>query len=185
MRKSLPTALFVVWISISTTAVAFDEWEWTLEGGHLWGIRFNTRNDYRMAPAMFTLRAPSTHQFGEWTAHARASLLHAGFTRGPETRYTGLLLAPSFERKIATTDVTPFLSAGGGVGLADSSGGNEGLGHDLTLNWFAQAGVRRNMAGSFDWQASVFFLHLSNGGRTDPNPAVDALGFTLGVSRRF
>ena len=27
--------------------------------------------------------------------------------------------------------------------------------------------------------------HLSNGGQTNPNPGLDSLGFTLGVSRSF
>lgn len=31
--------------------------------------------------------------------------------------------------------------------------------------------------------AGIMFQHLSHGGRTKPNPGIDALGFTLGYSR--
>jgi len=34
-------------------------------------------------------------------------------------------------------------------------------------------------------RAGAMFQHMSNGGATDPNPGIDALGFTIGCSWRF
>ena len=184
MTKMVLTAITATCLS-STAAHAFDGWDWTVEGGYLWGMRLNTKNDYEMAPVLLTLRSPATLEFGDWVVRSRFSALAASFTRGPEDYYTGLLAAPSIERNIDAIDTTLLFSIGGGIGLTNSSGGNNGLGHDFTLNWFAQGGIHQRLTETIDWQASVFFLHLSNGARTDPNPAVDALGFTLGVTRRF
>lgn len=164
---------------------AFEGWDWTLESGYLWGLRNNTVSDYEVAPTLFTLRGPSTWEIGGWVVRPRFSALAAAFTEGPESYYFGLAAAPSIERQLTTLPATLFVSVGGGIGLTDSSGGQDGLGHDFTLNWFAQAGIRHRLTETLDWQASVFFLHLSNGGRTTPNPAVDALGVTLGITRRF
>lgn len=170
----------------ATAASTWDGWDWTAEAGYLWGTRLNTNNDYEMAPAMFTLRSPATYDLGHgWTVRTRISAMFADFTRGPEDYYAGLMAAPSLERPFADGRATLFFSVGGGIGLTNSSGGNDGLGHDLTLNWFAQGGLRHHLTDTIDWQASLFFLHLSNRGRTNPNPAVDALGFTLGITRRF
>ncbi len=166
-------------------------WDLTVESGYLWGLRINTANDYEMAPAQLTLRSPATITLWEgndgarWIVRTRLSLMVAAFTRGPEDFYTAVLAAPSIEREFAGGATAWFFSLGGGAGITNSSGGNDGLGHDLSLNWFAQGGLRQRISESLDWQASVFFLHLSNGGRTTPNPAVDALGFSVGFTRRF
>ena len=184
MKKQTLAALAAACFSTGT-AEAFDGWDWTIEGGYLWGMGLNTGNDYELAPAILTLRSPATLEFGDWVVRTRISALAASITRGPENYYAGLLAAPSVERTIADLDATWFFSVGGGIGLTNSSGGNDGLGHDFTLNWFAQSGIRQRLSETLDWQASLFFLHLSNGARTNPNPAVDALGFTLGVTRRF
>jgi len=38
-----------------------------------------------------------------------------------------------------------FFSIGGGAGWTNSSGGTDGLGPDLTLNWFTQLGLRHEI----------------------------------------
>lgn len=185
MKKPLIIALTTAGIS-AAAAEAFEGWDWTIESGYLWGMRLNTDNDYEMVPTLLTLRSPAVWEFGgDWVVRSRFSALASIFTRGPEDYYAGLLAAPSIERNFPDLNAAAFFSIGGGVGLTNSSGGNNGLGHDLTLNWFAQGGYRQQLTETLDWQASVFFLHLSNGARTNPNPAVDALGFTLGVTWRF
>lgn len=167
-------------------ADASEQWDWTLESGYLWGLGHNTDGDYELAPLMFTLRTPATMTLGEgWVVRTRVSALFAGMVSGPEDYYAGLLAAPSLERGFADGTGAWFFSIGGGAGLTNSTGGTGGLGHDFTLNWFAQGGLRQRLTDSLDWQASVFFIHLSNGGRTNPNAGVDALGFTLGVTKRF
>jgi lipid A 3-O-deacylase len=34
-------------------------------------------------------------------------------------------------------------------------------------------------------RVGVMFQHISNGGATDPNPGINALGFTVGLSWGF
>jgi hypothetical protein len=60
-----------------------------------------------------------------------------------------------------------------------------GQGQDFTLNWFARGGVEHVTARGTKLSAGLMFHHLSNGGQTEPNPGIDALGFTLGWSRAF
>ncbi|WP_461784217.1 acyloxyacyl hydrolase [Prosthecobacter sp.] len=50
---------------------------------------------------------------------------------------------------------------------------------------YGQLGVARVLTDSWSLRASAIFQHLSNGGATHPNSGLDALGFTLGVSRSF
>ena len=74
---------------------------------------------------------------------------------------------------------------GGGFGALDSTDTPGGQGQDLTLNWFANAGVRHYLKPSFALSAGIMFQHWSNGGATDPNPGLDALGPVLGATWSF
>jgi hypothetical protein len=67
----------------------------------------------------------------------------------------------------------------------DSQGVPGGQGQDFTLNWFAHLGVQQVLTDRMSLRAGAMFQHMSNGGATDPNPGIDAIGFTLGISRRF
>jgi hypothetical protein len=78
-----------------------------------------------------------------------------------------------------------FGSIGGGVGWVDAQNVPGGQGQDFTLNWYGQLGVSRVLTDSWSLRASAMFQHLSNGGQTNPNPGLDSLGFTFGVSRSF
>ena len=77
------------------------------------------------------------------------------------------------------------LTLGGGFGWLDSQGVPGGQGQDFTLHWFARAGVERVINERIRLQAGLMFQHLSNGGQTDPNPGIDAVGFTFGGSWSF
>ena len=70
--------------------------------------------------------------------------------------------------------------AGGGCGFIDSQGVAGGQGQDFTLNYFFRGGVERIVDRNLSLTAGVLFQHLSNGGRTDPNPGLNGFGFTVG-----
>jgi len=167
---------------------AWGGWECTAESGYLWGLGTDTDADYEIIPTVLTLRSPVVWNWWEGgngdslTVRSRYSLLMEAFTKGPEDYYFGLAAAPSIEYAFASGESTLFLSIGGGAGWTNSAGGTEGQGQDFTLNWLAQFGLRHELTEKVSVLGSVFFIHHSNGGMTDPNPGIDALGFTLGLS---
>ena len=59
------------------------------------------------------------------------------------------------------------------------------MGQDFTLNWFSQLGIRQSITEDLSILGSAYFTHHSNGGMTDPNPGIDALGFTVGLGWKF
>ena len=105
--------------------------------------------------------------------------------RGPESYYIGLAAAPSVEYWFPSQKTSAFFSIGGGFGWTDSAGGQQALGQDFTFNWFMQLGLRQKITGNLSLLGGPYYQHLSNGGATDPNPAVDALGFTVGLGWTF
>ncbi len=168
-----------------------DSWEWTLESGYLWNVGNNTDIDYEIVPTQLTLRSPVVWTWWEDESGAeivvrnRFSLLMESITAGPESYYLGAAAAPSIEYWFPDDKTSLFFSIGGGLGWTDSSGGTDGMGQDLTFNWFTQLGVRREIMENVSLLGGVYFIHHSNLGMTDPNPGIDALGFTLGVGWRF
>ena len=66
-----------------------------------------------------------------------------------------------------------------------TTGGTDGMGQDFTFNWFTQLGLRREILENVSLSGGVYFIHHSNLGMTDPNPGIDALGFSLGVGWGF
>jgi hypothetical protein len=78
-----------------------------------------------------------------------------------------------------------YFSIGGGFGVIDSTDVVGGQGQDFTLNWFAKTGIQYQMNETTALFAGPFFQHMSNGGATTPNPGIDALGFSLGMSFSF
>ena len=71
------------------------------------------------------------------------------------------------------------------MGVLDSQGVPGGEGQDFTFNWYGQLGVSAVLTQDWAFRASALFQHLSNGGQTEPNPGLNALGFTLGLGRSF
>ena len=168
-----------------------DAWELVLESGYAWNVGSNTAIDYEIVPTQLTLRAPATLNWWEGSdgsrlvVRSRVSLMMESIVVGPETYYLGLSGAPSIEYWFPEERTSLFFSIGGGAGLTDSTAVPGGQGQDFTLNWFAQLGVRQEIAENLSVLASTYFVHHSNGGQTSPNPGIDALGFTLGLGWQF
>lgn len=168
-----------------------DNWEWTLESGYLWQVGHNTDIDYEIIPTQLTLRSPVVWTWwkdengAEIVVRNRFSALFETITAGPEDYYIGMAAAPSIEYWFPSGKTSAFFSIGGGAGWINSSGGTDGQGQDLSFNWFSQLGLRREITENISVLAGVYFIHHSNLGMTDPNPGIDALGFTLGCGWKF
>ncbi len=168
-----------------------DSWELTMESGYLWNVGNNTDIDYEIIPTQLTLRSPVVFTWwrdengAEIVVRHRCSLLMETITAGPESYFLGVAAAPSVEYWFPDDTTSLFFSIGGGFGWTDSSGGTDGMGQDFTLNWFTQLGIRRELMENISISGGVYFIHHSNLGMTDPNPGIDALGFTLGVGWKF
>jgi hypothetical protein len=166
-------------------------WEVTFESGYLWNVGSNTPLDYEIAPTQVSFRGPAHFERaaggrgGLLVLRPRFSLLLESIVEGPEDHYFGLAAAPSAEWWLPSGRTSLFFSVGGGVGWINSTREAGGQGQDFTLNWFAHLGVRHELRPQLSLLAGVYFLHHSNGGRTDPNPGIDALGFTIGAGWRF
>lgn len=161
-----------------------------VESGVMWQVGNLTPLDYTIAATQFSWRSPAVFQFAldggsTWAIRNQASLIAAWIVDGPEDYYFGLSAAPSLEWWSQDQRWSFYLSVGGGVGLTNSKGVVGGQGQDFTLNWFAKSGVRHQWNEHLSIFAGPSFIHLSNGGQTNPNPGVDALGFSLGVSVSF
>lgn len=186
--KNLAPLIFLI---APLSAHEVDTWEWTLESGYLWKFGSNTDTDYEIIPTQLTLRSPAAWTLWENQAGAklvvrnRFSLLLESITSGPEDVYLGLAAAPSVEYWFPSQRTSAYFSIGGGFGWADSAGGANGLGQDFTFNWFSQLGLRRKITENFSLLGGACFQHLSNLGMTDPNPGIDAVGFTIGCGWVF
>ncbi len=196
---------FIAALLLSTTAFAGTEFQpqppppalqpWNahaidFETGMLWKVGGDTTFNYRIVPFMVSWRSP--RMFGIDFANGSALVVRNKITGmanwfedGSENRYLGISAAPSIEWWDTSGTWSVFGSIGGGVGFTDSQGVPGGLGQDFTLNWYGQLGVSRVLTEHWSVRASAMFQHMSNGGATDPNPGVDALGFVIGVSRAF
>jgi lipid A 3-O-deacylase len=185
------TALILLGGAAMASASPADSWEFTLESGYLWQAGDNTDADYEIIPTQLTLRSPVVWTWwkdengAEIVVRNRFSALVETFTQGPEDYYLGAAAAPSVEYWFPSGKTSAFFSIGGGAGWTNSAGGADGQGQDLSFNWFMQLGLRREIAENLSVLAGVYFIHHSNLGMTDPNPGIDALGFTIGIARRF
>jgi len=168
-----------------------DRWEFTLETGYLKNVGNNTSIDYEIIPSQLTLRSPTVWTLWEDAGGAkivvrnRFSALFGTITQGPEDYYLGVAAAPSLEYWFPSERTSAFFSIGGGFGWTNSSGGSDGLGQDFTFNWFSQLGIRQKITDNISLLGGLYFIHHSNLGLTDPNPGIDALGFTVGCAWNF
>lgn len=161
-----------------------------IESGALWEAGNNTPINYALMPTQLTWRSPYVFKFdlsnsSTIVVRNQLSLIGTFVARGPEDYYFGISGAPSLEWWSPNSKWSLYLSVGGGAGITDSTYVPGGLGQDLTLNWFAKTGVRYQVDRDFAIFGGPMFQHMSNGGATDPNPGVDALGFTMGASFSF
>lgn len=168
-----------------------EAWEFTIESGYLWNVGSNTDIDYEIAPTQLTLRSPTVLNWfagddgSRVVVRSRVSLLGESIVEGPEDYYIGINGAPSIEYWFPDEKTSAFFSIGGGFGWTNSTRDLEGQGQDFTLNWFSQLGLRREISPHLSILGGAYFIHHSNGGQTDPNPGIDALGFTIGLGWRF
>jgi lipid A 3-O-deacylase len=168
-----------------------DCWELTLESGYLWEVGHSTTIPYEIIPTQLVLRGPVMWKWWEGENGAklivrnRFATLFEDITVGPEDYYFGVNAAPSVELWSPSRDLSLFASVGGGVGVTNSDTNHHGLGQDFILNWFAEVGVRKLLRNDMSLLAAVYFTHHSDGGMNEPNPGIDALGFTMGLGWRF
>jgi lipid A 3-O-deacylase len=161
-----------------------------IESGLLWQVGDNTTIDYTIVQNQFSWRSPYVFKLdmdGGSTVVVRnhASLIAAWIADGPEDYYLGVSGSPSLEWWSADNLWSLYFSIGGGAGVTNSTNIPGGQGQDFTLNWFAKAGARYQVSDGLAVFGGPFFQHISNGGATTPNPGIDALGFTVGLSLSF
>jgi hypothetical protein len=158
-----------------------------IESGVLFEVGDNTPFDYELVPVQFSWRSAEFLGHG-FSDGSRIVVRHrlTGFVtlvrNGPESLYVGVSASPSIEWWDKTGRWALFGGAGGGFGLIDSREIEGGQGQDFTLHWFIRGGIEHVMPGSARLTLGVMFQHMSNGGATDPNPGINALGLMLGYS---
>ncbi|MBL9113452.1 MAG: acyloxyacyl hydrolase [Verrucomicrobiaceae bacterium] len=162
-----------------------------LETGVLGKIGGDTPHDYVLVPTSFSWR--SREMFG-WSlddgarllVRNRVTLIAQAYAEGPETIYGGFSFSPSLEYWNAAGTWSVFAGAGGGLGWLDYQEDVPGaMGQSLTLNWFGRLGVAFGVNDHMEVRLAAMFQHMSNGGMSDPNPGLDSLGGTIGLTWRF
>lgn len=177
----------------SEPAATTKPWEkpmWTVETGLLWGFGNDTPLAYRLVPTQLSWRSAEAfvrplQDGSRLMIRHRFTLIATWVQQGPESRYLGGAASPSIEWWNPAGTWALVGGAGGGIGWIDSRDVPGGQGQDFTLNWFMRGGIEHVTKRGATLTAGVMFQHLSNGGQTDPNPGIDALGFTLGYSWPF
>lgn len=160
------------------------------ETGVLWQIGTGTPISYRLVPTQVAWRSRPVfaRELGDGSQlvlRNRFGLLGTWVQHGPETFYAAVTASPSIEWWDAAGRWGVYGGAGGGLGLIDATDVPGGQGQDFTFNWFMRGGVERVIGPRTSVTAGILYQHMSNGGQTDPNPGIDALGFSLGVAWRY
>lgn len=175
----------------AATNRAADSWELSLESGYLWGIELSHQVGYEVAPTQFSLRTPSHWTLweddagGRMVVRGRFGLLLYSIVEGPEDHHFGLTAAPSLEYWFPSERTSLFLAPGGGIGWTNSTRIYGGQSQDFTFNWFVQLGLRQALTEDLSLLVAGCYIHHSNGGLSEPNPGLDALGLTVGIGWHF
>jgi len=161
-----------------------------VETGLIWNVGSNTPISYRIVPTQISWRMPfyMKKDFANGSkllVRHQFSLIGDWVQNGPEDYYIGISGAPSIEWWSADDKWSAYFAIGGGVGLTNSTNVAGGQGQDFAFNWFAKTGIRYQITQELGIYGGAFFQHISNRGATDPNPGIDALGFTVGMSFSF
>lgn len=175
---------------IPATIQPWDKHYIDLEVGYLWKSGGSTPLHYRSVPVLLTWRSPEVLglDFADGSkiiVRNRVSIIGQWIESGPENHYFGLMGAPSIEWWNAGGDWSIYGGIGGGAGWIDSQGVAGGQGQDFTLNWFGTLGVAHALTPTMQLRVGALFQHLSNGGATDPNPGLNSLGMTVGLTWEF
>jgi hypothetical protein len=172
------------------TVAVYREFHLDWETGYLVQVGDNTPIDYRLVPTQLALRTP--RWFGtsfaggsSLSVRNRLAMLGTWVAEGPENHYLGFMFSPSVEFWSPKQTWGVYAGAGGGFGWIDSQGVEGGQGQDFTYNWFAHLGVEFALSRDLHLRTGALFQHLSNRGATDPNPGIDALGVSVGLSWRL
>jgi len=193
MRIQTTILLTFLTASLHASEAVEAPWErhaFDIDSGGLWQVGDNTTIDYELVQTRFSWRSPYVMKWdtdGGSTVVVRnhASLIAAWIAEGPEDYYFGFSGSPSLEWWSSDNLWAVYFSIGGGFGVTNSTNVPGGQGQDLTLNWFMETGVRHQLNPDLAIYGGPFFQHMSNGGATNPNPGIDALGFNLGASFSF
>ncbi|MGJ8672626.1 acyloxyacyl hydrolase [Rubritalea sp.] len=187
--------IFYLYLSAVAVASEIEDRPWEqhavdFESGLIWNVRSNTPISYRIVPNQVSWRSPSIFKIdfcndSKIVLRNQVSLLGNWIEHGPEDYYFGFSGAPSFEWWSATDKWSIYTSIGGGAGVTNSTDVVGGQGQDFTFNWFVKTGVRYQINPKIGVFGGALFQHMSNQGQTDPNPGIDALGVTMGVSYSF
>ena len=159
----------------------------SVESGVLWQIGTLTSFPYRLIETQYSWKSAAvfTHLNEDGSRiilRHRFALIGAIIQQGPESRYIAVSASPSIEWWNAAGTWSVFGGSGGGFGLVDSQKVPGALGQDFTLNWLIRGGVEHVISKNQRISAGIMYQHMSNGGMTDPNPGIDALGFMLGYT---
>lgn len=191
--KALLLAALSIMPLIADEAAPARPWETgaiDLESGMLWQIGTGTPLSYRLIPNQLSWRSREVLGRGfvggsRLVVRHRLTLLSTWVQQGPESHYVGFSGSPSVEWWNKDGTWSWFGGAGGGCGLIDARDMRGGQGQDFTLNWFIRGGFDHVTAKGLRLNAGIMYQHMSNGGQTEPNPGIDALGFTLGGGWTF
>jgi len=187
---ALSVCLYSIAAASPDVEAPWERHSFDFESGPLWQVGDNTTIDYLIVQNQLSWRSPYVFKFdmGDGSTvvvRNHASLIAAWIADGPEDYYLGVSGSPSLEWWSEDNIWSLYFSIGGGVGVTNSTNVPGGQGQDFTLNWFAKAGARYQVSDDLAVFGGPFFQHMSNGGATNPNPGIDALGFTVGLSLSF
>lgn len=200
MGASDPAPAAVDTATSPTPAVVADQ-PWmrsavNIESGILWEIGTGTPIPYRLVPTMLSWRSREFWQYdfadgSHLVLRHRLTLLGTWIEHGPEHHYVGFMGSPSLEWWDRTGKWSLYGGAGGGFGVLDSKGVKNGYGtkgaqgQDFTLNWFMRGGIEHITSKNTHLFLGILYQHMSNGEMTQPNPGIDALGFTMGYGWKY
>jgi hypothetical protein len=167
------------WVVDYTTSIL-----WKVGGGA-------TPLTYVLTPQIISVLCPPIRRLpflgGTLTLRSRLSLLLEPIITGPEKYFFGTAAAGDLEWRCPSEQFACFLASGGGFGWMNARGYEVkgAQGQDFNLNWLIHTGIRFHT--SQNWQGSVglYFQHISNRDLNKINPGLNALGPSLGLSRRF
>ncbi len=167
-------------------------WPMEYTSGVLWAVGGGaTPLSYTLAPQILSLRCPVIREWplanGRLIYSTRLSLLIEPFLKGPETHFIGTAAAGYLEWYNPTKRFSLFFAGGGGFGWMDSKGHEiaGAQGQDFNLNWLLNLGLRVNTRSGWQGTTGLYFQHISNRNLDKINPGLNALGPTLGLSRKF
>jgi hypothetical protein len=161
----------------------------TVESGLLWNVGNSTPLSYRLVPTQLSWRSREfiarQYTSTRLVIRHRVTLFGTWFQQGPESHYFAAAASPSIEWWNNAGTWNAYGGAGGGLGWLDAQNVTGAQGQNFTFNWFARAGVEHVSARGIRWSAGAMFQHMSNGGQTNPNPGIDAVGVMIGWAWSF